>query len=183
MEVVIMHYLQWILLAVIVVFGAGVIGSYVQGIAANPGGAETLWGNVRGSLRILNYITMLLAVIGFFLFTYYVFFRIDPSVAKVAGNLNFWVFIVIYTLILLPSAFWMPLTFNVLVSHSTLVWIANRVVLFIVGLAALALTGALLTLQPKNQDITYWLAVSGSILFWVQTLIMDAFIWAANFKY
>ena len=62
-----MHYQQWILLVVILVFGAGVIGSYVQGISANPGGAEKLWGGVTGALRTFNYIAMLLAVAGFFL--------------------------------------------------------------------------------------------------------------------
>jgi hypothetical protein len=178
-----MHYQQWILLVVIVVFGAGVIGSYVQGISANPGGAEKLWGGVKGGLRTFNYVTMLLAVAGFFLFTYYLFFRTDPATAQVAGSLNFWVFIVIYALILLPSAFWMPLTFNVLASHNASAWFAVRAVLFIVGFASLALTIALLTLQPRNPDTWYWLAVVGSILFCVQTLIMDFFIWAANFKY
>ena len=178
-----MHYQQWILLAVIAVLGAGVIGSYIQGIAANPGGAEKLWGGVAGGLRNFNYITMLLAVAGFFLFTYYLFFCTDPATAKVAGGLNFWVFIVIYALILLPSAFWMPLTFNVLASHNASAWFAVRAVLFIVGFASLALIIALLTLQPRNPDTAYWLAVVGSILFCVQTLVMDAFIWAANFKY
>jgi hypothetical protein len=178
-----MHYQQWILLAVIVVFGAGVIGSYIQGIAANPGGAEKLWGSVTGGLRTFNYVTMLLAVVGFFLFTYYLFFRTDPSMVKVAGNLNFWVFVVLYALILLPSAFWMPLTFHVLANHNTWAWIADRVVLFIVGFASLGLTIALLTMQPRTADTAYWLAVVGSILFCVQTLIMDSFVWAANFKY
>jgi hypothetical protein len=178
-----MHYQQWILLAVIVVFGAGVIGSYIQGIAANPGGAEKRWGNVTGGLRILNYVTMLLAVAGFFMFTYYLFFRTDPSVTRVAGDLNFWVFIFIYALILLPSAFWMPLTFNVLASHSTWAWIADRAVLFIVGLASLGLTIALLTLQPRISDSAYWVAVAGSAFFCIQTLIMDSIIWAANFEY
>jgi hypothetical protein len=178
-----MHYQQWILLAVIAVCGAGVIGSYIQGIAANPGGAEKLWGGVIGGLRVFNYFTMLLAVIGFFLFTYYLFFKIDPNAVNIAGNLNFWAFIVIYILILLPSAFWMPLSFSVLTSHSMLTWIAVRSVLFIVGLASLALLLALLTIQPRTSDISYWLAVVGSALFCVQTLIMDSFIWAANFKY
>ena len=178
-----MHYQQWILLAVTAVFGAGVIISYIQGIQANPGAAEKLWGNVSGSLRSVNYITMLLAVVGFFLFTYYLFFRTDPSVARVAGTLDFWVFIVIYALILLPSAFWMPLTFSVLGSRSTFTWVSVRVVLFIVGFASLALTIALLTMQPRNPDTAYWLAVAGAALFSVQTLIMDAFIWAANFKH
>lgn len=178
-----MHYLQWILLAVTAVFGAGVIGSYIQGISANPGGAEKLWGGVTGSLRTFNYVTMLLAVAGFFLFSYYLFFRIDPATIQVAGNLNFWAFIVIYTLILLPSAFWMPLTFNVLASRNTSAWFAVRAVLFMAGFASLALTVALLTLQPRIWDTAYWLAVVGSILFCVQTLIMDSFIWAANFKY
>ena len=178
-----MHYLQWILLAVIAVFGAGVIGSYIQGISANPGGAEKLWGGVTGPLRTFNYVTMLLAVAGFFLFSYYLFFRTDPATAQVAGNLNFWAFIVIYALFLLPSAFWMPLTFNVLASRNTSAWFAVRAVLFIAGFASLALTVALLTLQPRIWDTAYWLAVVGSILFCVQTLIMDSFIWAANFKY
>jgi hypothetical protein len=178
-----MHYQQWILLAVIAVCGAGVIGSYVQGIAANPGGAEKLWGGVTDGLRIFNYVTMLLAVIGFFAFTYYLFFRVDPNTVRVAGNLNFWTFVVLYVLILLPSALWMPLTFSVLASQSVSTWIAVRAVLFLVGIASLALVAALLTLQPRSPDIWYWLAVAGSAAFCLQTLIMDAFIWAAYFKY
>ena len=178
-----MHYQQWILLAVIAVFGAGVIGSYVQGIAANPGGAEKLWGGVTGGMRIFNYVTMLLAVAGFFLFSYYLFFRTDPASVRVAGDLNFWTFIVLYALILLPSAFWMPLSFNVLANPNTLTWISVRAVLFIVGFASLALIIALLTIQPRVPDVSYWLAVIGAVLFCLQTLIMDSFIWAANFKY
>ena len=48
---------------------------------------------------------MLLADAGFFLFTYYLFFRTDPATAQVAGSLNFWVFIVIYALILATQGF------------------------------------------------------------------------------
>jgi len=177
-----MHYQQCILLAVIAICGTAVIGSYVYGIFTHPGSGEKLWGNIQGTLRIINYISMLLAVIGFFAFTYYIFSRINPDEARIAGYFNYWIFIVIYALILLPSAFWMPLTFNMMTSPSTSTWIAVRAVLFLVGLGSLCLLAALLTIQTRVQDVSYWLAVGGAAAFCLQTAVLDSFVWPAYFQ-
>jgi len=177
-----MHYQQWILLALIAVCGGAVIGSYIHGMSTHPGTAEKLWGNVQGTLRTVNYVTMLLAVAGFLAFTYFLFFRVNPDDARITGFFNYTVFFAIYALILIPSAFWMPLTYAMLASPSSAMWIAVRGVLFLAGIGSLCMLAALLTIQPHVPDFPYWAAVGGAAVFSVQTVIMDAFIWAALFK-
>jgi hypothetical protein len=177
-----MHYQQWILLALITVCGAAVIGSYVHGLSTHPGTAEKLWGNVQGALRITNYITMLLAVAGFLVFTYFIFFRINPEDARIAGMFNYTIFFLIYALILIPSAFWMPLTYAMLANPNPALWVAVRGVLFLAGIGSLCMLGSLLTIQPHIPDFAYWMAVGGAGAFCVQTAVMDAFIWPACFS-
>jgi hypothetical protein len=177
-----MHIQQWVLLTVIATCGAAVIHSYINGLATHPGSSEKLWGNVSGALRIVNYVSMLLAVAGFFAFTYYIFFRLNPDQVRVAGYFTYWIFVAIYALILLPSAFWMPLTYSMIANPSLSTWIAVRTVLFLVGLGSLCLLEGLLTVQPRVQDLAYWLAVAGAAAFCLQTAVMDSFVWPANFR-
>jgi hypothetical protein len=53
---------------------------------------------------------MLLAAAGYFAFTYFVLFRLDPTITRVLGRFPFDLFNVLYAVILIPSALWMPLT-------------------------------------------------------------------------
>jgi hypothetical protein len=177
-----MHWQQWVLLALIAICGGAVIWSYIQGISNNPGSAEKLWGNVKGNLRIFNFITMLLSVVGFLAFTYYILLRVNPENAHIAGLFNYFIFFVLYALILIPSAFWMPLTYSMLANPSTGTWLALRGVLFLVGLGSIGLLAALLTMQPRTQDFVYWLAVGGAAAFCLQTAILDSFVWPAYFQ-
>jgi hypothetical protein len=125
---------------------------------------------------------MILSALGYFTFLYYIFFRLDPAQTSIVGISGFTLFYVIFLLILIPSAFWMPLT-NVYVGNpSTGMWIGIRTVLALVGLASIALLWALLSLQGKVPGVSYWLAVVGSGYFAFHTVILDAIIWAALFK-
>jgi hypothetical protein len=173
---------QWILLAIMAVGGAAVIGSYIQGFAAHPGGAETLWGGVTGGLRILNYVTMLLAALGFFAFSYWLFFSLDSSGVQIAGRFGYWMFDVIFVVILVASALWMPLSFAYLANPSTIGWVGVRLVLTLAGIGALALLWAILTITPRETNLAYWFAVGGAAAFCLQTAVMDAIIWPALFK-
>jgi hypothetical protein len=177
-----MHAQQWILLAVMVVGGAAVIGSYIQGFAAHPGGAETLWGGVTGGLRILNYVTMLLAALGFFAFSYWLFFQLNPDEVQIANRFGFWMFDVIFLVILIPSALWMPLTFTYLANPSTIGWVGVRLVLALVGIGSLALLWAIIAISPREANLAYWFAVGGAAAFSLQTAVMDMFIWPALFS-
>jgi hypothetical protein len=177
-----MHTQQWILLAIMVAGGAVVIGSYIQGFATHPGGAETLWGGVTGGLRILNYIMMILAALGFFAFSYWLFFQINPDEVQIANRFGYWMFDIIFLVILIPSALWMPLTFAYLNNPSTIGWIGVRLVLALAGIGSLALLWAILAISPRETNLAYWFAVGGAAAFSLQTAIMDMFIWPALFK-
>ena len=172
----------WILLIINVLGGAAVIVSYVLGLSGQSGGTNVLWGGVPVNIRPVYTISMILSALGYFAFLYYIFFRLDPAQISIARVSGFTLFYVIFLLILIPSAFWMPLT-NVYVGNpSTGVWVLVRTVLAIVGLASIALFWALLTLQGKVPGVSYWLAVVGSGYFAFHTAILDAIVWAALFK-
>ena len=171
-----------ILLIINIIGGAAVIGSYIFGLNAQSGGANVLWGGVPANIRPVYTVSMILSALGYFAFLYYIFFRLDPVQTSIAGISGFTLFYVIFLLILIPSALWMPLT-NVYVGNpSTGIWIWIRTVLALVGLASIALVLALITLQGKVPGASYWLAVVGSGYFAFHTAILDAIIWAALFK-
>jgi hypothetical protein len=141
----------------------------------------TLWGGVPSSLLPLYGVSMLLATAGYFAFTYFLVFRLDPEEARIANQFSYGLFNGLYVLILVPSALWLPLTWLMLEQPGTALWIAIRLVLAIVGLAALGMLGALCTLRPRQPAWTYWLAVAGTIPFCVQTAVLDAIVWPAYF--
>lgn len=177
-----MHTQQYVLLGIMVLGGAAVIGSYIYGFAAHPGSADALWGGVTGGLRTVNFVTMILAVIGYFAFSYWLFFKIDPDNILIANRFGFWLFHIIFLFILIPSALWMPLTHAYVAQHSTGLWIGIRIVLALVGIASLALLWAILAVSVREGNLAYWFAVGGAAAFSVQTAIQDMLIWPALFS-
>jgi hypothetical protein len=172
-----------IFLVINILGGLAVIGSYVQGIITHPGMTNELWGKIPSAIKSFNYFIMPMAVVGYLAFAYYIFFHVDSGKLIVANTFGFEIINVIFFIILIPSAFWMPLTFQVIENPTAGPWWAVRTVLFLVGLASLALIITLLNSNVREPAWAYWLAVAGSILFFIQTGINDAFIWAANFPH
>ncbi|NLF02271.1 MAG: hypothetical protein GX601_14970, partial [Anaerolineales bacterium] len=60
-------------------------------------------------------------------------------------------------------------------------WAAIRLVLALVGLAALGMLLALLGLRPRRPAWAYCLAVAGTVPFILQTAILDALVWPVYF--
>jgi hypothetical protein len=125
---------------------------------------------------------MILSALGFFAFIYFILFRLVPGEVLIGGRFGFSLFYAIFLVILVASAFWMPLTNAYVGNPSTGMWIGIRTVLALVGLGSIALMLALLTLQTKVPGISYWLAVAGSGYFAFHTAILDAIVWASLFK-
>jgi len=173
---------QIILLIINILGGIAVIESYIFGLKAQAGGANALWGNVPANIQPIYGISMILAALGYFAFSYFVLFRLVPGEVSIAGKFGFSLFYAIFLGILIPSALWMPITNLYLANASTGLWIVVRTVLAIVGLAAIALVWALLSVQPKVLGISYWLAIAGSAYFAFHTAILDAIVWASLFK-
>lgn len=177
-----MHPQQQVLLWINVIGGIAVILSYILPIVTHQGNSEPLWGGISGGLRNFYFVSMLLSALSYFAFTYFILFRLNPETVRVFQVINFIVFPIIYCLILIASALWMPLTYAMVGQPQTGLWIGIRTVLFIVGLAALCLVIALLGLSPRHSGFAYWLAVVGSIIFCLHTLVLDGMVWPAFFK-
>lgn len=173
---------QIILLVINILGGIAVIGSYIIGLSGQTGSANALWGGVPASIRPVYGASMILSALGYFAFIYFIVFRLVPAEVNIAGRFGFSLFYAIFLLILIPSALWMPLTKAYVANYATGTWVAIRIVLFVVGLASIALVWALLSLQTKIPAVPYWLAVAGSAYFAFHTFILDALVWTALFK-
>jgi hypothetical protein len=106
----IMHPQKKAMLWINIIGGVAVLGSYVYGLLSHPGSGEALWGGVPQEVRPLYTAGMLFAVLGYFAFTYFLFFRLDPGKARIGNRYRFRVFNWLYVGILAPSTLWMPLT-------------------------------------------------------------------------
>ena len=168
---------QIVLLIINIIGGIAVIGSYVYGLNAQSGGASVLWGGVPENISPVYTVSMILSALGYFAFLYYLLFRVTPSELNIAYSLFYAIFLVI----LVFSAFWMPLTNMYVANPGTGIWIGIRAVLALVGLGSIALVWALLVLQTTH-GTSYWLAVAGAGYFAFHTAILDAIVWAALFK-
>ena len=167
--------------AINVVGGILVIGSYVQGLKAHPALRDGLWGHVPLRIRPFYGVSGLLAAAGYLAFTYFVMFSLEPDEAEIANTFSFKLFLIIYALILFPSALWMPLTFAMLENPSRGLWREIRITLAVVGLASLGMLAALLGLNTREPAFIYWLAVAGTVAFCIQTALLDALVWPAFF--
>jgi hypothetical protein len=168
------------LVALNVLGGLAVLGSYTDGLA-RPGAAAVLWGGVPEGLRPLYTGSMLLAALGYFPMTGAVLFGLDAGRARVAGRFDYRLFVLLYALILVPSALWMPLTFQMVDTPSPLLWAAIRAVLALVGIGSLGVLAALARVQPGPPRGLRGLALAGAAAFCLQTVVLDALVWPAFF--
>lgn len=172
---------QWTLLAINVIGGSAVIGSYIQGLRSHKGQADAAWGGVPARIRPLYTLSMLLAAPGYLAFTQFLLFQIEPDEIEIARTMGYEVFFGLYAAILIASALWMPFTFSMIERPRRRTWIIIRTVLGIVGIAALTLLAFLCLMEPREPAAFYWGAIAGAWFFCLQTAILDAVIWTAYF--
>ena len=165
-----------IILAINIIGGIAVIGSYVWGLKSGSGGANALWGGTPAGVRSVYTISMLLSALSYFAFISFILFKLNPA------SVNFSVFYIIFLGILVASAFWMPLCNLFLANPSAFLWIIIRVVLVIVGISSIILALFLISLHAKETGLSYWLAVAGSIYFAFHTAVLDMILWPIFFK-
>ncbi len=168
------------LLVINLLGGAAVIGSYIWGFLVNPGGVESFWGGVPAGIRTAISLNMLLAAAGYLA----IFFVLLLSVTSTAtvGKIPFWIFHIIYLVILVPSALWMPLTQAVIEHYTPLGWFSVVLVLVLTAMAGIALLISLLTLRPALPNRQKSLVLIGSAFFILQTALLDAILWTSFFR-
>ena len=164
------------LILLILIGGAAVLGSYLLAFAYEPAIRSGLWGGIPDSLQTLYTVNMLLAATGFFPVTYLLGFKTPLGQFADHTGLSFESMIVAYAAILMGSALWLPLTAFYIGDPSTLLWIAIRIDLFIVGAGATVL-GYMLLRRATRGPALAWGAVLMFFFFWLQTMVLDAIVW------
>ena len=177
-----MDWKSIVLLVVIALGGAAVLGSYVVGLKGKEGASAALWGGVPAKIRPLYGVSMILSAIGFLAALYYIFLVLSPEETVIGGRFGFWVFFPIFLVILAPSALWLPLSKFYLQKPGAGRWVAVRTVLFLVGLASIALAWAFFELETEERGVAYWFATVGSCYFAFHTFVLDGLFWAAVSK-
>ena len=178
-----LHPLQRYLVWLNVVGGLAVLGSYAYGFVAHASTVGAIWGGVPQGLRPIYTWSMLAAAAGYFAFSFFVLFRLDPRAARISDRVGYAGFLWLYALILLPSALWMPLTFAMLEAPGAALWWAIRLVLAAVGVGSLGLLLAIHTVKPVRSRIARPVALAGALAFVFQTAVLDAIVWPAFFPY
>ena len=167
-------------LAINVVGGAAVVGSYVHGLATHPDSRNQLWGATPPELQAVYSVTMLLAAAGYFFFSYYFIVRTNADEVRF-GSRGFGLINALYALILFPSALWLPLTFAYLDSPSPTLWAAIRADLFGVATGSLGLIVAFVFMKPRAEGLAGVLALVGLLVFALQTAFLDLIVWPQFF--
>lgn len=163
---------QKIFLAINIVGGLLVLASYYWGLKSDKG-VDAFWGGVPDSIKSVYAVSMLVSATAFFIFSAYVFKNIGTGSVP---------YLISFGIIQIASALWMPLV-DVMVSNpSTILWIVIRIVLTVVGLAAIAIFILLLKMFPKHSGLFYYSSLIGLIIFIIHTGILDAVIWPYFWK-
>lgn len=156
--------------------GLAVLASYAHGLGQPD--ASAFWGGVPEALRPVYTFSMFGAALGYFPFTSYVLMRMDPGEVRI-GRFGYGLLLVLYALVLIPSALWMPLTFLMIHAPDPLLWAAIRLDLALVALGSIGLLASLLLARPRDRGPHWALAVAGALLFFNQTVVLDAVVWPA----
>jgi hypothetical protein len=178
-----MHKQQKFLLAIVLIGGVAVLGSYAWGILAIQNATQILWGDVPAIIRSFSTVGMFTGALGFFAYSFFILFKLNPDNTRIYSHFGYTIFNYLYLAILIPSALWLPLTFlAVQNNHSMVLWLA-RLDLIVVAAASILLFLALLFTQPHRSVWAYWLAMVGSIFFCIQTVLLDAILWGYFFGF
>jgi hypothetical protein len=176
-----MNQTKRIALWINIVGGIAVLLSYAHGIVSHPITRSDVWGGVPDALRPLYTTNMFLAATGYFAFSYFVFFKLDAENCRIGNLFGFGIFNLLYALILIPSAMWMPLTFAMLEAPSSELWLGIRITLGLVGIGSLGLLAAIVAVDSQRTIAARWPAAIGCGFFCLQTAVLDALIWPAYF--
>lgn len=166
----------------IVAGGTAILASYLYAFALSPALRTGLWGGVPASLQPLYTVSMLTAAAGFFPFTFLLVFRVDPASFRFAGS-GYGLLHVLYAIVLVPSALWLPLTARMLEAPDALVWAEIRSVLALVGLGSVGLVAVCVAIARERGGALAWAAVAGTLAFTFQTAVLDALVWPYYFPF
>lgn len=175
-----MHRDRILLLVLQLVLGPAVLASYVDSFTRHPDLVDAMWGGVPEALRGLYTSWMFVAAAGYLVLGYAFLFRTDPDEARILGR-GYRLLLVLYTLVLLPSATWMPLTGLLLAGPTPWLWWPVVLGLWLTAAGSLGLIAAAFTTRPHWSGPWRPIAIAASLGFGFQTIVLDGIVWVALF--
>ncbi|MBM4245770.1 MAG: hypothetical protein FJ148_18525 [Deltaproteobacteria bacterium] len=161
--------------AINAVGGTAVLASYVLWLGNPSNDAGALWGTIGGFGRALYTASMLTAAAGYFAFAPFLLRHGDRA------PLSFHRVNVLFVLVLLPSALWMPLAFEYLDAPGDGLWATMRAGLLLTGLASAAIIRTVAAVPADVGGRARTWALAGAVAFTLQTLVLDALVWPRSF--
>lgn len=170
-----------IFIALQLVGGPAVLGSYLYGFRNMPDLVPMMWGGVPEAIRLPYTLWMFVAAAGYLCFSAFFWLRTDMGNARLLGG-GFGRVNLGYALVLFPSAAWMPLTGAFLASGDRRYWWLTLAVLWLTAAGSSALVFALAHARPVRPDRLHALALAGAVAFSLQTVLLDAVVWPVLFR-
>lgn len=166
------------LMMIILVGGPLVLLSYTLVFASSSEMRVALWGGVPENYRFLYTVSMFAAASGFFAFTYAFLFATPAA----PDNPDHTRLAIAYSLVLFPSAAWLPLTLAYLKMPSDWMWWIVRADLFGVAVGALMILAYAIAFARAMPAAPTIAGVIGALAFAWQTVGLDALAWPASFS-
>tara|TARA_B100000029_G_scaffold108944_1_gene100395 strand:+ start:10079 stop:10606 length:528 start_codon:yes stop_codon:yes gene_type:complete len=165
-------------LLVNLILGFAVILSYIWGLVYYPEYGSALWGKIETNNIPYIIFSMLLAAVGYFVFSFYF---LNYKKFQTFNTLEYLYILSLYIVILFFSALWMPLSIGFINTNNNLFLILDLVSLYLVGISSLLLTIFLIQDKSLRRKLIWKLSVLGGFQFTFHTLIIDAIYWGMNF--
>lgn len=158
-----------------------VLLSYVVGLKAGKS-ADILWGGTPKKIRCVYTVSMLISALSFLITTIYIFLLMKNTNIQLPYSMNINIFYILYAILLICSAIWIPLI-NVMVNKpSSVIWLCIRMGLILVGLSALGILILLIGIVPQPANSLYWVSAIGMSIFFIHTGVLDVFLWPYFWK-
>ena len=165
-------------LLVNLILGFAVILSYIWGLVYYPEYGSALWGKIETNNIPYIIFSMLLAAVGYFVFSFYF---LNYKKFQTFNTLEYLYILSLYIVILFFSALWMPLSIGFINTNNNFFLILDLVSLYLVGISSLLLTIFLIQDKSLRRKLIWKLSVLGGFQFTFHTLIIDAIYWGMNF--
>jgi len=172
-----MELIQKIFIFTILPLGSLVVLSYILGIGDN---ADILWGGVTEKLRKPYTLSMLLSATSYMIFTSYIFFNLLKNQHSLPFNIPTYWIVIIYAVMLIASAAWIPLVNRMVSNPTNITWILIRTSLALVAFASLAIL--ILIFKTPDNTLHYKISLIGITIYLIHTGILDAIIWPYLWK-
>jgi len=103
-----------------IVGGIGVLISYAHGLLTHVELRGDLWGAVPENIQSYYTMSMVLSALGYFFFTAYIIIYVPFGSKYIFGTFNFTLINLLYAGFIIPSVFWISMTFSMMTNPTPL---------------------------------------------------------------